>query len=495
MSLPIVFSRNLLILTASSLLSACISSEGITPKSVLPVTDKINVGATIQSAQQDANWPQAAWWKAYGDDQLNQLMQQAIKNNPTLAQAQARVRAATAISDQMNAINLPQITGTASVSRKRWPADYFYGPGALGGTTSWDNTSVLHLEYEPDFWGENTKQAEQALDKVQLEVAKARMAVLDLEVNLVRSYIMLSYHNAQYQLAQQIVHQYKDMLSITKTRLQAGLGTQIELNTAQTQLADSKMQLTKLQEAIELNQHEIAALLGKGPGMGEALRPTKLAVKPMIQLPKAMPADLIGRRPDVVASRWLVASQNKGIEVAKARFYPDINLTAALGYMAVNGSMLGLFSAPKLTYGVGPALSLPIFDAGQLRGKLRETDAQYDAAVAIYKSSIINALKQLSDSVSKLNAAHQLAQNTHDAVTAAQQASQVAEAAYKKGLVNYMAVAQAHIKLYQQQALEQRSVAFQLSAYGMVASALGGGLMSNADNPKKQQLQYQDNHS
>lgn len=494
MSFFLTLFRILLITFAISSLSACISSEGIAPESRLPVTNKVDVGTTIKAAQHDAGWPQTVWWKAYGDTQLNALMQQALKNNPTLAEAQARVRAATAISDQMNAINLPQITGTASVTRKRWPADYFYGPGELGGTTSWDNTSVLHMDYDPDFWGKNTKLAQQALDKVQIQVANARMAQLDLEVNLVRAYIMLAYHTVQYQLAQQIVQQYTDILSITQTRWQAGLGTQIELNSAQTELADSKMQLINLQDAIELSKNEIAALMGKGPGAGELLKQAQMQLKQSITLPDVVPADLIGRRPDVVASRWLVASQNKGIEITKAEFYPNINLTAAFGFMAVNGSMLGLFSAPKLTYGVGPALSLPIFDAGQLRGKLRENNAQYDAAVAVYNSTIINALKDIADSVVKLHTAHELAHNTTDAVTAAQQASQVAEAAYKKGLVNYMAVAHAHIKLYQQQELQQRSIALELGAYGMVATSLGGGLMTDSDTPNHQQLQYQDNH-
>lgn len=468
------------LLTLFSLLSACIDSRGITPSAELLHDDDLAPGSAIRQAEAEAAWPAARWWRAYGDAQLDAWMELALANSPSLAQAAARVRRAQALAGVVESAEAPQVELDASVQRKRWPSDYFYGPGVLGRTSSWNNSSQLGLRYDLDLWGRERSRSHQALDQVHQRVAEARVAALELQGNLLRSYIQLALLHAERDIAQAQLAQQQARLQLAEQRRRDGIGTGLESSWLEQPLAESHRQIDALNEAIVLTQHQLAVLAGQGPGEGERLQRPTLSLQRSIGLPSQLPLQLLGQRPDLQARRWQIAAAARGIEVAKADFYPNIDLLAGLGSNATQGSLTDFLHYDKLAYNFGPALNLPIYDGGRRRSELGVASADYDLAVEQYNQSLLQALQQVSDGLVRQ---HSLAEQAHlaaEAVASAQRTCELALLGQQRGLTGFDEVLQAQPALFERQLIEQRVLAAQLTSQADLLLALGGGVQPQA---------------
>ncbi|WP_238474362.1 efflux transporter outer membrane subunit [Pseudomonas cavernae] len=459
------------------------STGGIAPHEQHLDAAQLATDAAIQAANRDAGWPQERWWTQYGDPQLDAWIDNALQGNPTLAEAAARIRQALAIAGATEAAEAPQVNAEVKLQRHHWPTDFFYGPGELADTTSWNNEAALGLSYALDLWGRERSNSERAQNFAYMAAAEARAAQLELESNIVRTYVMLSLRYAQLDIGHAMLKQQQELLELAQRRLRGGLGTEFEVSQAQVPLPETHRRIDALEEAIALNRNQLAALAGQGPGAAAAIKRPQLKLDAAPGLPSQLPAELLGRRPDVVASRWQVAAQAKGVDVARAGFYPNVDLIASIGYNAVQGSMLGFFKGSKFNYSVGPAVSLPIFDGGRLRGELGEAAAAYDAAVAQYNQTLVNALKDISDQLIRLHSAEQQAKFAAQSVKAARTAYQLAQEAYEGGLTDYLNVLQAQTSLFQQQLTQQKVEATRLAVRADLLVALGGGLMASGDSP------------
>nr|WP_017937996.1 efflux transporter outer membrane subunit [Pseudomonas thermotolerans] len=467
----------------SSIIAGCISTDGLAPQAERQQAETLATDAAIRAAAEEAGWPEVRWWAAYGDPQLDALIDSALRDSPTLAEATARIRQALALAGATEAAEQPQADAQAAIQRHHWPTDFFYGPGELADTTTWFSNAALGLSYPLDFWGRERSNSERARNLVQLAAAEARVAQLELESNIVRSYVMLALHYAQLDIGEAMLAQQQEMLELAQRRLDGGLGTEFEVSQAQVPIPETRRKIDALQEAIALNRNQLAALAGKGPGAGASLQRPRLRLSGTPGLPSKLPAELLGHRPDVVAARWKVAAEAKGVDVARADFYPNIDLIASLGYNAVQGSMLGVFSGHKFNYTAGPALSLPVFDGGRLRGQLGQAAAAYDAAVAQYNQTLVTALKDISDQLIRLRSAEHQAQLAAQSVAAAQTAYRLAQDAYDGGLTDYLNVLHAQTSLFQQQLIQQKVEASRLAVRADLAVALGGGLAAPEDSP------------
>lgn len=471
------------VLAFTLFISGCIGTGGIAPHSQPNPADSLATDAAIKTAVQDAHWPTAQWWQGYADPQLNRWIDQALADSPSLAAALARVRQAKAMAGVTEAEEALQINGKANLNRHNWPADQFYGPGELSGANTWDNTSAIGLSYALDLWGREHNASERAVDLAHMAAAEARQAQLELQNNIVRVYIQLSLNYAQRDIAQAMLAQQEQILDLAQKRLRGGIGTHFEVSQAQTPLPETHRQIDALDEAIALDRNQLAALAGKGPGAGAALqRPTLLLAAPLA-LPSALPAQLLGQRPDVVAARWQVAAQARGIDVAHAEFYPNVDLTASFGYMATGGSLLGFLSGPKSSYSVGPAISLPIFDGGRLRAQLGAASAGYDLAVAHYNQTLVEALKAISDQLIRRESLAKQQGFASQSVASAQQTYNIALIAYQRGLTDYLNVLNAQTQLFHERQIEQQVQAARLTAHAELVTALGGGLQAGNDTP------------
>ncbi|WP_434581284.1 efflux transporter outer membrane subunit [Pseudomonas sp. Z5-35] len=464
-------------------LGGCIGTGGIAPQGKALSANQLATDEAIRQAAGEAHWPTRQWWKAYGDRQLDRWIALAVQDSPSLAMAAARVRQAKAMAGVAQAAESPQVNAESTLKRHNWPTDQFYGPGELADTTTWDNNAALGLSYALDLWGRERNASEQAVDLAHVSVAEARQAQLELQNNIVRAYIEFSLHYAQRDIVAATLDQQEQIRQLAKKRLDGGIGTHFEVSQAQAPLPETHRQLDALDEAIALSRNQLAALAGKGPGEGARLQRPSLALGAPLELPCALPAELLGQRPDVVAARWQVAAQARGVDVARAGFYPNVDLVGSLGYMATGGGALEFLTGKKLTYNVGPAISLPIFDAGRLRGALGEAAAGHDIAVAHYNQTLVNALKRVSDRLIRRESMDRQQAFAAESVAAAQRTYDIAMVAFRRGLTDYLNALNAQSLLFKQQQVLQQVEAARLTVHADLVTALGGGLEAGSDVP------------
>lgn len=466
----------LMVLAMSLTMAGCASIGRVAPRASKVEPSALDAGAAIRAANHDAGWPSADWWRAYGDPQLDAWIASAQAGNPSLAAAQARVRQAQAAAGIAHADTLPQLDGALSLQRKHWPDDYFYGPGTLADSNTWNNSGTLNLSYHLDLWGGDKHNAERALDTARARAADERAARLELEVNVTRSYIELARNFALLDLAHQAYDRQNELLTLARKRLRAGIGTQLEVSQAEAPLPDYARQIDSLEEAVQLGRHQLAALAGKGPGAGDALTRPALSLAAPAALPSALPAQLIGRRPDVVAARWRVDAQAHGIEVAKARFYPNVDLLASLGGFGVGAAFTSFLRSMNGGWSAGPALTLPIFEGGRLRAQLGAASAGYDEAVDHYNQTLVSALKGIADDVVRIRSLDTQREDAARSVSLARRAFDLSHQGFRRGLTDYVNVLAAQSQLLRAQENRTRIEAERLAAHASLMAALGGGL-------------------
>jgi NodT family efflux transporter outer membrane factor (OMF) lipoprotein len=463
-------------------IAGCASTGGIGPHEHTLDAGKLDAGAAIAAAEHDAQWPASDWWHGYRDPQLDTLIDAALSGSPTLAAAQARVRAAQSMADVARAAEAPQVDGSLSLERQHWPDNIYYGPATLANSNTWNNTGVLSFSYHLDVWGKDRNSTEEALDAAHAAAADARAARLELELNVVRSYVDFAKNYALLDIAREAYGHQQEFANLAHQRLQAGLGTQLEVSQAEAPLPDDQRQIHADEEALALNRSQLAALIGQGPGAGDRLtRPVISLGAPGFALPSTLPADLIGRRPDVVAARWRVEAQTHGIAVAKAAFYPDVNLAGTLGAFGVTAPFGEFLRAVNGGWSAGPALSLPIFDGGRLRAELGGASAGYDQAVAQYNSTLLDALRQISDNIVRLRALQTQRQDAAQSIALAQRAFELAHEGFRRGLTDYTNVLIAQNQLLRAEDGAARIAAEQLASHAALMAALGGGLETGND--------------
>ncbi|MFM0728918.1 efflux transporter outer membrane subunit [Paraburkholderia sediminicola] len=473
------------VLTILLTIAGCASTGGIAPQDRGIEPSSLDAGNAIRAANADAQWPAVDWWRAYNDPQLNEWVEAAQAGNPSFSAAQARVREAVSMAGVARSALSPQVNGSLSIQRQKWADNLYYGPGPLAGEQSWNNTGTLGLSYNLDLWGKDKNAAERALDAAHASAADFRAAQLELEGNVVRTYIELSMNYALLDIAKSTLQQQQQIVDLANRRLKGGIGTQLEVSQAETPMPEYERQIDAIEEKIALGRNQLAALTGKGPGAGDAIqRPTLSLDSAPAGLPSVVPADLIGHRPDVVAARWTVAAQARGIDVAKASFYPDINLLASIGGYAAMGPLFQFLKDPSHSWSAGPALSLPILDGGRLRSQLGAASAGYDEAVDRYNQSIVGALKDISDQVIRIRSLATQAQDADRSVAAARKNYELSREGYRRGLTDYLNVLVAQSQLLRAQEGVAKIQAERLGAHASLVTALGGGLDEPANGPQ-----------
>ncbi|MNJ07044.1 Multidrug resistance outer membrane protein MdtP precursor [compost metagenome] len=189
----------------------------------------------------------------------------------------------------------------------------------------------------------------------------------------------------------------------------------------------------------------------------------------------------------MVASRWQVAAQARGIDVAHAGFFPNVDLVGGLGFMATGGGPLEFLTGRKFNYNVGPAISLPVFDGGRLRSQLGVASAGYDIAVARYNQTVVEALKGISDQLIRRESMNEQQHFAAESVASAQKTYDIAMIAFQRGLTDYLNVLNAQTLLFRQQQIQQQVQAARLTAHAELVTALGGGLGAGSDAPDEDQ--------
>src|SRR5690348_2833152 len=470
MSLP---KLHVLVTFASIALAGCASTSGLAPTATSHDANDVASQRALSDARIDtAAWPATDWWKAFGDPQLDALMDEALAGNPTLNIAAARTRKALALAAESNSALFPRVDASASATRQRFP-EHGLIPPPFGGTTQTLSDLQLSLSWEIDFWGKNRNAYEAALGEARASEVDAYAARLALSTDIARAYAELLRAYLELDVAKQTLASREQIAALTRDRNEAGIDSKLEVKQAEAALPATREAIAALEERIGLARNAIAALMGKGPDRGLAIaRPTAAALT-QVALPSNVPAELLGHRPDIVAQRMRVEAASHAIVSQKAAFYPNVNLMAFVGLQSLGSA--NLLSAASRTLGVAPAVTLPIFDAGRLRAELAGKNADYDIAVEQYNQALANAMRDVVDQLVSFRSLDEQRAQERIAATTTREAYDLALVRYREGLGNYLQVLSAEQPMLVQQSLDAdlRARALELSID--LVRALGGG--------------------
>ncbi len=453
------------------LLAGCVSSRGVDPRASVTEPAALEAGKSLGAASATGEWPALDWWKRFGDPQLDALVDEALAGSPNLRLAQARLDQARAQARIAGASLGPQVSGEASINRQRFSENYIFPP-PIGGASFTTTQLSLDASYEVDLWGRNRAAYEAAIGRTRAAQAEAFASRLVLSAGVASVYVQLARGYEQLDLARRTLEDREGVQRLTTDRVRAGLDSRLELKQVETSIPAARARIAQIEEEIALSRTQLAALLGKGPDRGLALERPQLHMT-AVALPSQVPADLLGRRPDIVASRARVEAASRDIASAKAAFYPNLNLTALIGVQSV--TMSKLLESGSAIPSVGGAISLPIFDAGRLRGNLAARDADYDAAVEQYNQALVDALREVVDQLASMRSVEVQRIQADMAYAAAQEAYDLSVTRYKAGIGSLLQVLTAET-----QVLEQRNLRADLHARELALSinlirALGGG--------------------
>jgi NodT family efflux transporter outer membrane factor (OMF) lipoprotein len=456
---------------AALALSACASMPDLGPEPQPKPAPAY--AASLSLAAPTTEWPSDGWWTVYGDPQLTRLIDEALAGAPDLAKAQARVRQAEALAETADSTLGPHLDAVASVAEAKQSYNTGFPPALV--PHGWRDVGLVGagLDWQIDFFGRNHALVAAATSEAEAARAEEAEARLALSTGVAATYADLAQLHADRDAAEEALRVRADSEHLIAQRCGQGLETNAALERAHAGRAAAEAQLAALDEAIGLTRNAIAALLGEGPD--RALRITRPAPGGLraFGLPANLQAELIGRRPDVVAARLSAEAAASRIKVAEADFYPNVNLTAFIGFQSLGLNMLtrGTSSAGS----VGPAITLPIFESGRLQGNYRGARAEYDEAVASYDQTLTKALQEVADSATSARALDARLARSREALAASAKAYELARERYAHGLGTYLDVLTAEDALISNRRavadLETRAFTLDVA----LVRALGGG--------------------
>lgn len=430
-------------------LSFALSALSLALAACVTMPTENRTAATVDNKQlglgsQTVGVVDSRWWQSYGDTQLDRLMQQALAGNPTLTEALARVRMAQQLDVIAKSRLAPEVNFGARETRAKTSSQDVVPP-PFNGHAIWEGSEGLSLSWDLDFWGRQADLIQQSHAQTVAAGLDAAGAQLSITGALLRSYVELDRQYSLADVAERTAAQRKEILSITRKRVAAGLDTNVELHQASGAVPDAEVQLRQANYERDLAVHRIAALAGQGASQYAAIQRPRLDEGAELQLPQTLPADLLSRRPDVLAARARVDAATAGQAAAKAAFYPDVNLVAFAGTAAIGFN--NLFEAASGSYGAGPAIHLPLFNAGRLKADYRAAGAEIDAGVASYDATVLNAVREVADQISAIEALREQIGRQQQALDDAEAAYKLARERYDAGLSSYLTVLNAETQL------------------------------------------------
>lgn len=469
MSLPRPFHRLLLARCFSLGLTASLMACSTPGPDVAAL--KTTSAAALQLPAQSTLLLSPSWWQVFGDDALNALISRALNDNPSLLTAQLRVHRMQALTGVAQANGMPQATLGADFTRQRFSANGLY-PKPIAGNT-WDNDTLqAGVSWSPDVWGQHAAELASAIGQTRAAQADAAVAANGLASQICTTYVGLAKLMAQRDIALRAQQQRQHMRQLTAERFAAGLDTQGEQSQSDGNLSDAGVQLEALEEQITLTRHQLAVLSGQAPQALASLTP-QLHTLQLDALPAVLGADLLGRRPDVVASRWRVEAASQDVAAARTQFYPNVNLSAFVGYNALGLSRL--LDSGSRQMGVSPAVHLPLFEGGRLKFQLAGRQTERDMAVAQYNATVLEAVKETTDAIASAQSLGKQAQAQTAALNSVQQNYSVVQQRVAAGLGNALAVLSAESSVLAQRRGQADVRARQLDNQIRLMKALGGG--------------------
>ena len=419
------------------------------------------------------SWPSDAWWTLYGDPQLDQLVTEALASSPSIAVAQARLHRAQAAAQVQRGATLPQISGSSSITEQKQSYNYLSPHDFTPQGWNDYGRASLDFSWELDFWGKNRAALAAATSEANAANADTAQARLTLSTAIASAYAELAHEYAVLDTAQSALTIRTRTAELFRNRFDNGLETLGSVRQVEARRAAAEADVLSIEEQLGLQRNRLAALMGAGPDRGLAITRPTVEINRAFALPPELSANLLGRRPDITAARMRAESAAQKIKQARASFYPNVNLAAFIGVQSLNLDMLTKSGSSMGS--VGPAVSLPIFTGGRLRGQLRGAEAEHAEAVANYERTVVQALQEVADAAVSQRALQPQILRTNDAVDAAREAWRIQNNRYEGGLATYLDVLNAEDYLLSNLRVQADLRSRTLSLDVALIRALGGG--------------------
>jgi len=409
------------------------------------------------------------WWEAFGDPELNGLVEQVEFSNQDVRLAEARFRQAQAAITGARSALFPTVEANASIIRSRSPS------GALGGTTAGrivtNRSASLEASWEPDLWGRVRRGVEASEAGAQASAADIVSARLSAQAQLATSYFLIRVLDVQKNLLEDTAAAFEKTLQLTKNRYAAGVAGRVDVVQAETQLRSTQAQALDLGVQRAQLEHAIALLMGRAPA-NFTVPPASLRIT-VPDIPLGLPSELLERRSDIAAAERRVAAANAQIGVAQSAFFPSLLLSATLGSRASDPSVW--FTTASRFWSIGPAIAQTIFDAGLRRSQSDQAIAAYDATVAEYRQTVLVGFREVEDQLAALRILEEEAKVQDEAVRAARESVTLTNNQYRAGTVSFLNVAVVQAAQLNNERTAVGLLGQRLAAGVALIRALGGG--------------------
>lgn len=430
------------------------------------------------------HWPHERWWQEFGSPELNGLMAIALKENVGLKVAAARLRHAQALARVEGARLLPFLDAQAGFDKGRLSGNGF-NVALRGENYISAFINPLSLRYQFDFWGKNRAALEAAMGEAAAEKAEQAEVLLQLTSAIARSYIKGLALQQQLDLTHAMIELRRELLTLDETRLQLGLDPVDQVKQANIDLEQVNKREAGLRNQLALHQNLLAQLSGNGPDSRQNPFTGTVMNADKIRIPAQLPLELLSCRPDLASALYRAEAAAQRVKVAKASFLPTIDLTAFAGLNALRlthgASSLAnlLFSGSSFSYGIAPGLRLPLFEGGRLRGELSAQRAEYDGAVELYNDTLLQAVQEVADSLSRWRETGSILEAQGRLLSAQHENLGLAQNRFHSGLDDRRALLTSQYAVLDQEYALKALESDQLIAIVDLIEALGGGYVND----------------
>jgi NodT family efflux transporter outer membrane factor (OMF) lipoprotein len=376
------------------------------------------------------------WWQLFHSRRLDDVLQQAITGNQTLASAVATLAQAREGIAQASGALWPQVDLQAGYNREKVSNAPFGQPGR---TAAFNLYSIgPTVSYAVDPFGGNRRRVEQQEATAEFQNYQLDAAYLTLTGNAVTQAINIASARAQIKMVESIIADDERNLQLVRSELAAGEATQIDVQSAASQLAADRTLLPPIRQQLSVAKHALAVLVGRLPGdwsppnfdLDEFTLPD--------ELPVSLPSELVRQRPDILSAEAQLHAASAAIGVATAQLYPNLNLTAAFTQESISTSTL--FNPASSVFNVGAGLLAPIFHGGALTAQKRAAEDAYDGALASYRQTVLTSFGQVADVLDALAHDAELVEAQRRALESAEASLRLTRTTYAFGNVGVLQV-------------------------------------------------------
>ncbi|VVM07684.1 Outer membrane protein OprM [Methylacidimicrobium cyclopophantes] len=447
----------------------------------LPSMEKtLSAGARLRAVPE---WTPSLWWKELRCPELDRIIDEALAGNPGLRAASDRIRFSWAIAAHERGRLLPTLEGRPWLLNDTlgiWqiPGSSFFGP--FGGRSfAFADYSPAFFTYHVDLWGEDRSRIRAAVGEARAAMAEFSLAQLTLTTTLARRYIELVSRTEEEEIVRKMVADLEQDLTLARSRhRKAGIDTLLPVYALEQRLAAARQREKTLERENTLLKDELAALAGKGPDWGRTIPVTAASFPRRFPFPASVPLELLSRRPDVAITLWRVEAAAQRVRVAKTAFYPNINLVGFAGFQTLNMATILLAPAQAFLYMAGPAITLPIFERGQLTARLVAEQEEYNIAVERYNDAVLGAARSVADALAHWKESTENLASQDAALSAADRFLRLTESRYKAGLVTRIDQIEASLAAREQSLRLSNLTASHLQSVVALYESLGGGYQS-----------------